>query len=283
MFFSTVNNRELATYIWIFLFVILCLCIPSIRKGVPGLLKLLLSKQLLIPIVFTVAYVVTAIYALYKIGFWNEVLLKCTIAWFIGVGFVMFIKANNAIKNPYHFKEIVKDNIKLTIIMEFIINFYVFSLPVELFLLPTITFMVVLQLVSSRDKKNKGVTKFLSAILAIFGLVVIAYAGYKLIVNIKEFSSIENLKDFLLPIIMTFLYIPFIYVLVLYMIYEEFLVRMKMAFRHNEQLGKYAKKKVFEVGGFSLYKARRITKELHIFNINSKKELDEAMSEIGSS
>lgn len=282
MIFSTINNRELATYIWILLFVALCLCIPSIRKGVPGLLKIIMSKQILIPILLMVIYVVATIYLLYKIHFWDTGLLKTTIAWFIGVAFVMFFKANNAIKNPYHIKEIISDNIKLTIIMEFIINFYVFSFPVELLILPSITFLFLLKLVSERDEKNQIVTKFVSSTLSIFGLIIITYAGYELIVNIKKFSSIENLKDFLLPIMLTFIYIPFIYALILYMIYEEFFVRMKMAFRHDERLGRYARKKVLEYGRFSLSRARILVKELHIFNINSKKELDEAIKELNN-
>jgi hypothetical protein len=64
-----------------------------------------------------------------------------------------FFNSNKATKVEYHIKEIVKENKNLTIIVEFIINFYVFSLLVKIFMIPFITILVLMQIVNEYKEK----------------------------------------------------------------------------------------------------------------------------------
>jgi hypothetical protein len=245
-----------------------------------GMLKLLFSKTISPILCGMVAYVSLIIFVLYKVHFWNITLLKDSIVWLLGVGFIMFINANKALKDDYYFKEILKENIKLTIIIEFVINLYVFSLPVEIFLLPTITGLALFQLVSQKDEKNELFTKFLNSVLSILGLIIISYVSYKLMSDFKGFFSISNLKSFLLPVFLTLAYIPFIYGVALFMLYQEFFIAMDSAYRHHKLLGKYAKWQVLRSGKYKLTKARSLRKNLHVFTLDTRKKLDAALAEI---
>lgn len=280
LFVSSINNRELATYIWLFIFIIFIFSVQSIRKGLVDLLKIISSSNILFPIVIMATYIVLVIYLMYLVNFWNKTLAKDSIIWFIGVGVVMFFNANKATKDEYHFKEIVKENIKLTIIVEFIINLYVFSLPVELFILPFISLLVLMQVVSQHNEKYKVVEKFIINFLSIIGLIIIAHAIYKLCTDFYTFTTLENLRGFLFPIILTLAYIPFIYLLALYIIYEEFFIRIDNAYRHNTLMAKYAKWKVFRVGLLNLSKLRLITKELKIYILPTRRKFNTRISEI---
>jgi hypothetical protein len=279
MFSSTINNRELATYIWLGIIFLLLFLSPKIRKPLLGVLKMFLDKKILLLLFMMISYVTITIFALHKVHFWDASLFKDSIVWLIGVGFIMLMNAHKSLSDEYHFKESIKENIKLTIIVEFLINLYVFNLPVELILLPGITFLVLMQLVSERDKKYEIVTKFTSTTLSIIGWGMILFVSYKLYKDFKGFTTMSNLKSFLLPVFLTITYMPFVYFISLFMLYETFFVRINMAYRHNKALGRYAKFRVVLAGGLSLSKARMLSKELHIFAINTRRELDEAFAE----
>jgi hypothetical protein len=62
----------------------------------------------------------------------------------------------------------------------------------------------------------------------------------------------ENLRSFLFSNIITFVYKPFIYLLSIFILYEEFFIRINSAYRHNVLLAKYTKWKVFKVGFLNL-------------------------------
>lgn len=271
------NNREFATFIWLALFIIVLIATPSIRKSTGGLLKSVFSKHILIPILLMAVYVAINVFLLYKVHFWDKGLIKDTIVWFVGAGLVMLFNTHSALKNPLHIKEIIKENIKLIIVLEFVINLYIFSLPIELILVPMTTFLVLLQLVSKMDKKHTSVTKIVSFILGIIGLIIIGYTCYKSITDFNNFASFQNLQSFLFPILLTAIYIPFLYAIIVFMFYEEFFVVINSAFRHRKLLAKHAKREIWNKAGFSLSKVRLLRNNLKVFSINTKKELNEAI------
>lgn len=270
----------MATYIWLLILVIVFLSEKSVRKSIISLLKIIFSAKMFIPIIIMGVYIIIVIYIMYLANFWNKTLIKDSIVWSFGVGLVMFFNANKATKDEYHIKEIVKENIKLTVIVEFIINFYVFNLPVELFVIPFITILVLLQVVSQYDEKYKTAENFFTSLLNIIGLIIISIAVYKLFNDFNTFATLENLRSFLFPIVMTFTYIPFIYLLALFIMYEEFFNRIDSAYRHNTLMAKYAKWRIFRIGFLNLSKLRRIAKELKIYILPTRKEFNEKISEL---
>jgi hypothetical protein len=228
--FSAINNREFALYIWIGIILLLFFLAPKIRKSLLKLLKMFLDSKILTLIFIMIAYIALCLFLLYKIHFWDSSLLKDSVVWIVGVGLIMLMNIHKSLQDEYHFRESIKENIKLTIIVEFIINLYVFSLPVELILLPVVTFLFLMQLISQRDKKFEIVTKFTSAVLSIIGWILIIYVSCKLCKDFKGFTTIYNLKSFLYPLLLTAVYLPFLYMIALFMLYETFFFRKKIAF-----------------------------------------------------
>jgi len=71
----------------------------------------------------------------YRIGFWQDALLGETIIWIFGVGFALLINAGRTNEKDF-FKKAILDNIKIVVIIEFLVNIYVFDLWAELILVP---------------------------------------------------------------------------------------------------------------------------------------------------
>ena len=277
---DSLNNREIATYVWFALIIILCLISPSIRKSFVNVLVLLFGKKILTSVLSMALYVTLVVVLLRYFDFWDKSLLKDTIVWLFGVGFISIMNSNKAIKDEGHFKGIIIDTIKLTIIVDFIVNLYVFNFWIELIFLPFVTLLVLMQLVSQTEEKYSSVLKLVNTLLSIVGLVLIAYSVYMCITDFQKFASIQNLKNFLLPVILTFAFLPFLYFLVLYMCYEIYFIRIDMAFRHNEFLRKYSKAQVFKRANIRLNVLKKVSKELQLFNINSKEEFDSSLTSI---
>ena len=75
-----------------------------------------------------------------------------------------------------------------------------------------------------------------------------------------NFFSLNSLREFSLPIILTILFIPFIYFLSLYTIYESYFVRLDIMTSKSEKV-KIAKKYIKREANFNLNKLNRIVEK----------------------
>lgn len=107
---------------------------------------------------------------------------------------------------------------------EFLIGFFNFSLLGELILIPTVTFISLLYFYADYNKEKEGyltVSKFLNSLLSIVGISILIYVVYKVITNGKDLLSISNLKSFLFSPLFTLFFIPIVYLIVVFMKYED--------------------------------------------------------------
>ena len=242
-FYKLLSNREISILIWSFVFFAV-LIISS--KGSFGklldVIKALFSKKF-IPFYITFSvYFFIIIYILSKFSIWEFSLYKDFIYWFLTTGIVLFFNANN-LNTIKDFVKVILTAISLTIILEFIIGFYNFSLAWELILIPIVTFISLLSLVAEmkkNDPNTKVVANILKGTLTIIGFGILIYGIYQLITNYTDFFTLSNLKSFLLPPIFTLLFLPLIYFTVLYIKYE----RVFMNLRRYKFLSKDRKKKI---------------------------------------
>lgn len=88
-----ITNREIAIFIWINIFLIYCLLKKEIKRPLINLIKSALSKKLIKLYIFIYTYIFLCIYILYKVKFWNIVMLKDTIVWIITIPIFSVMKA----------------------------------------------------------------------------------------------------------------------------------------------------------------------------------------------
>lgn len=197
----------------------------SVRSSVFGLIKMLFQKTFLKIYFLLGVYLFFLLYALFKTTIWYIDYLKDFIFWLFTVGFVLIFKSIE-IKDTKYFKNILQESIKWTAIIEFLINFYSFNFIVEFLMFPILVLIATTQAYAALDKKNIQVSKLLTNILSIIGFVFIGISLYKTVTGFDKFFSVNSLRIFILPIILTILFIPFIYFLSLYTIYESYFVRL---------------------------------------------------------
>jgi hypothetical protein len=265
------STRELALFIWGLIFLILISFSQNIRQAILGLLKAFLSKHLIRAFLFLLVYNLLTLYLLNKIGLWDKSLTKDTTFWFFTVAMVTFFTINKA-DDLVFFKEIMVDSVKWIVVIEFLINFYTFSLWTELILVPIIVFMSMIWAYSQTDKKYEPVQKLFKNIITIIGLGLLVYVIYETVVEFQKTFTIQNLKSLLHPIVMTVLFLPFAYILALFMNYEILFVRVDFLAR-DKKVGRRLKRQILWTAALNFNKLKRISKNLNIshFDLNDIK------------
>lgn len=242
-FFKLLSNREISILIWTFLiFGILIISSKGSFGKLLNVIKALFSKKFIPFYITFFVYFFLIIFLLNRFSIWEFGLYKDFIYWFLTTGIVLFFNANN-LNSIKDFVKVILTATSLTIILEFIIGFYNFSLIWELIIIPFVTFISLLSLVAEMkndDPNTKVVANILKGILTIIGFGILFYGIYQLLTNYTDFFTLSNLKSFLLPPFFTLLFLPLIYFTVLYIKYE----RAFMNLRRYKFLAEDRKKKI---------------------------------------
>lgn len=275
---KVLNNREIAICL-VFLFVIIwILRDKNTRESVSGFLKAFFALRK--PLVVMGIYIVCAIILLYYINFWRLSQLKDTIYWIFGVALILFFNLNEIEKKENYFKGIIKDNLKVLVLVEFISNFKSFNLVIEIISVIIIFFFSIVSAFTENDSTKTRENKLSQTVLTIYGLAALVFSVIEIIQNFDEFATIDNLKSLLLSPIFTILFIPFMYLLGLYMVYEIFFIRIKHIHRDQKKLSQFVVRQILWKCNFSLKKVRIMSKELKIALMNDKTEFKYAINEI---
>jgi len=217
--FDIFSTRELSLLICIAIGLTAMLFSKNMR-GIINILKLLFGKKIGSVLFIQTTYISFLVYLLYKLKLWEISLLKDTIFWYCSTALILLFSINKAKTNNYFF-DLIKEAFKWTIAIEFIVNFYTFSLPVELLLVPIMFFLGMLQAYAKTDKKYFEVGNFFENVFAIIGIAILAFVTYKTFRHYQDLFSAETFLGFLLPPILTLLFIPFLYLLAVFINYEE--------------------------------------------------------------
>lgn len=253
------NNREIASVIWASLFVTWMLFVPSFRKSVGHLIEAFFRWKILTCLLLMSLYTCVIVIIFYQLGVWVPELLKDTILWFIFSAFVLVMEFMTASTSKGSFLKLVKDNLKLIIVMEFIIGAYTFDLWVELLFIPVVTFFVLLNTVAGLDEKHADVKKLTGWIIAVFVILVIVIAINNAIGDWKNLGTIDTLRALALPSLLSIAFIPFIYGALLVSEYEKLFIYLNFGRDKTTELKRYAKRRIIGHCGLSLNKLRKLS------------------------
>lgn len=270
------SNREISIIIWLTIFLLFAFTKKGILKSFGHLVSTFFQQKIIDTVLLMIIYVELLVLELALIEFWELPLLKDTILWTAFVGFLLLMKTNKINSEKGYLNSILKDSLKGIILIEFIANFYNFSLVAELILIPIMTIVGVSQVFTQDKPEHKSVEKLFSGITSLFGVVVLIYTIYKISQEFGEFANLLTLKGFLLPIILTILYLPFLYFVALWSLYEVMIIRLGSQLK-KEKHKRYLKKRMFMTFLFNRKKLRKFQKEMGFEPIMNKKDINHTL------
>lgn len=234
------NNREIATLVWLGLFVAWGLSRTGVRSAASGVLRALVAKPILISLAAMAVYIALCVKALSLLGVWEPANLKTTIAWALTFAFASMIELSRVTADATFYQKTVKETVSLTVALVFVTQFFTFSLPAELILVPVMAMLGLLEAFSGTRPEWAAVHKLLTWILTIAGLGFIIHAIYQLTQHWSEFATFATMREFATPILLSVLFLPFIFVLSVYSVYERVFIRLGL-YVSDQALLDYAK------------------------------------------
>ena len=274
--FLAINNREKAIILWFILLVVVVCFNTKIRNSIRHLITAFFQKKL-VQIYFAMAmYIASITFFFHTIGLWEVENLPTTLKWSFLVAFVMLFKFDKA-SSPDYFRSSLRDNIKILVIIEFIVNFYVFNIWVELLSFPFMVMLSLMLAISETDNQYEPAKKLFNGILITIGISLIIYAGLKISSNPNAFFTFKNFENFYHPIFYSLAFIPFVYLVALYSNYETLFIRLSF-FVEEKSVLRYAKYKSFFAIKFSIKNLNSWSRYINSnWRFKSKQEVDDAI------
>lgn len=233
---ESLNNREVAILIWIFLSFIICLSIKDIRKSLFKVIQSFLTPKILFPILLLLAILIFVAIILNLVNLWEPSLITEMVIWFFGTALGSFFGTLDATREQDYFKKYLKSTISVLLVFEFIVNAYAFSLIIELISVPLLFFLSAASVISEKKYKDyRQVKIFVDTILAIYVFIALYFTIRQIIQNWNSFASLQNLEVFLLPLLLSFITFPYYFALTVAIIYESFFLRLKRILKSNDQ------------------------------------------------
>jgi hypothetical protein len=269
------TNREIGIIFWLVVLFIFIIIKRNRRESLIDVLKVLTSRIFLIIIACMLLYIGGILYLLYKIEYWELYLIKDTLIWIIFNAFVLMLSSNDKALKEGFFKQKLIESIKIIVVIQFIANTYTFNLFIEVVLVFVLVFLGALQAVAGTNEKYKPVEKLTSGLISILGLVILSNAIYLAIKDFNSLGSLVTLKSFLLPIILTGLYLPYVYCLALFSVYERIFGRLKTKTYIDKKLRRTIMRRILFKFHFRLQSLRKFqTKDFFkLVNVRSKEDV----------
>ncbi len=272
------NSREIAAGIWIIAAIVWMLLVGDLRRSLLGALGALLHPKILISSGFALFYVTLIILALQSVGYWQPILLKDTILWSILSGSVLFARSFETKGGVNLFRNLLVDNLKVVLIIEFLVNTYTFNLLAELILLPLIAALAMFGALAQSDEQFAKLAKATSAVLMLIGLGLILQALWRALGDMQTLASTLTLRELALPFLLSVSLAPLIYLIRVYAHYDRILLRLSLSesLQCDRTLRWYAVRKIFQKCGLSFRKLGCLCgpREVRLMQIRSKEDVD---------
>lgn len=240
----------------------------SVRASIGRIVGALFAKHFVILYLIIALYLLPLIFLLSELGLWD---LKEFFLWLITVGLVLVFEINRA-KNIQYFKKILVEGLTVTALLEFLINFYNFNIWLELFILPGILFISMVQIVAEREKRTEQVGRIFNNLLSIIGLSFVGFSIFKTIEHYKIFFTYDTLNSFIFPVVLTTTFIPLVYLLALYICYDSFFRNLGHRIGDVKTL-KRVKKLVVRHAHVNLDRLNRIIQNIEVSEVEQHDDL----------
>ena len=212
------SNRDIAFLVWLGV-----VALASLRwRPILDLARVLLGVVwfLRYAIAAFAVYIVVLVLIADRQGLWDSTMLKETLAWFVLPGIALLFHFTRAWEGRRFYVRTLAGALGLSAIVEFYMGLGSFPLPVEIMLLPTLAFLVVIATVATAKPETRVVGRIANAVLAVLGISLVVGATLALI-NRPQLDLAEIARSFALLVWLTAASLPFVFVFSLIANYHD--------------------------------------------------------------
>lgn len=276
------NNREISTLIYLSILLIGLLLWQKGRVGAFDIVRNFFHPRLAIVWLHMSLYVAACVWLLSWFELWDWPNLKTTLLWWLTVGFTCAHKAQGLQNKPNTLRDFLGDAFKLSIIIIFIAELVSFPLWVEM---PMFLFLLCLTLLIAVSESQldtarvASLLKMLRGLQVLVGLLILFFSYWKVTDNITEHFSLNNLREFCVPLLLWLMFIPYIFFLAIYMTYEEVFNYLHVRPR-QAPLVRYARRRALFNFGWNIDAVKRLARDMRTREIIDRQGVEDTILEI---
>ncbi|TYC91553.1 hypothetical protein [Novosphingobium sp. BW1] len=217
---NSISDREIASAIWLAVFVAFSLINKSTRDCLGAVIRALFQPALLTPLGIAALYATGEIFLLSYLGWWSVANLKTTILWLLTFAFVTMFEMATAKNRKAGLGKITAEILSVAVLITFIAELYSFPLIVELIALPFVTIVVLMAELAKHKPEHAPVAKLMGRLS---GLIGFSYIGFSLLKSIELWHDTftwANWLELVIPIILSVAFLPFLYAWRTYVAYN---------------------------------------------------------------
>jgi hypothetical protein len=245
------SNRELAAAFWVCLFLGWVFAYRETRGSACAVVRASFHHLILASLALAGLYIALCVRLLAWGGLWTVANLKTTLFWAFGFAFLSMMNASKIDEDTAYFRKALRETLALTVAITFLVDSFTFSLLTEIILVPVLVLVTVMQAMSQSKPEHAQVESLMTWILMIISVVFMIHAGVEAARQFRDFATLDNGRDFLVPILLSLLFLPFLYLMNIYQVYEQVFAGLRWGIG-DEKLRRYAKWRAFLTFGSSL-------------------------------
>ena len=212
---DVLNAREKAGLLW-FTVIIAYATLKGgrdVTSSFANVVRALFQWKLQLVFVSAAAYCTGVVVLAGCAGVWQTTAAKETVYWFFTGGVVLVGRAISHAKpsDPGFYRRLLRDAIRFTILIEFLVNLYVFPFPVELILVPVMLAFVLMQVIAASGARYDAARKPIDGVLIVIGSVLLTYAIVNAIVDPSSLFTHENAETLLVAPALTVAFVPLLW------------------------------------------------------------------------
>ena len=265
--------REWATITLVGAYILFSAINKSVRNSIFGVIKVFFQWRIIVPIICAQLYLSIFYYTLYRFNIWNNSILREVIFFSLFTSISLIFKYTSNNDRISSLKGIIEDTVTASIIIEFYLQIYTFSYPIELLIQFLLAFFYLTGIPGKRETKDYGRTYIVTQ--SIFYSLIVFLLFYSIYMAIKHWEnnfSSQTVASLLFPIIATIAYWPFLYLFATICAYETWFVRIFFASKKDKDVYRFRKSQVIKTCKLNLSKINFISKDFHIFIPQTREE-----------
>ena len=274
---SVFSSREFAFLLTACVIAFFALCKKEVKSSAISLMSSLFKSNIQLVFWSSVFYIAICVWMLKTLGLWTTNDFKDTLVWTLSSSTVL-IGQITSLTSSRDFQKFFLRQFQLFALVEYVIMFYSMPFIVEILLQPVLFLLIIINNLTQDTKKEKSLHDFYSVILNFFGLLIIVYSVVQLVYNYKIFASRQTLYSFLLPYVLLFLYLPYLWSIYRWAKWETFCSVLPLHVS-NKALLSYIKRKA---SAFLLDTVLldRLLQQIQISSVKSKQDVDKVIAEL---
>lgn len=237
--YMELSNRELASLVWLTLLICIALVSRDVREAAWVVVEATFQRLIVTVVGLLAIYTVACVAILARQGLWTVTNLKTTLLWFVTFALVAIGRRAGKARQTGFIGATLREALAATVLIQFLVDTYTFSLPVELILMPLVTLITGMKAVGETKPEHAAAGRLLDRVLVIIGLGYLGHAAYQAAVHYREFVSIDNAREILVPIALSLMFLPFLYLFNVYVVYERVFIGIGWGI-NDRRLRRYA-------------------------------------------